>query len=145
MSSSQVNFEMNRPLVADKAKLEDIVGTKLSADAFTFQPWGERLVVVREAPVGRTAGGIIIPRTAQEYPTVGWILSIGDRVDELNMPVRPRAALLGCKVLFGHYAGQVLTVGDADDFQDPFNSRYTVLDVGSLWGLIGQVPAKPVA
>ena len=142
--SDHFNISPAKPLVANRAKLEALVGTELSADAFTFQPWGERLVVVREAPVGRTAGGIIIPRTAQEYPTVGWILSIGDRVDELNMPVRPRESLLGCKVLFGHYAGQVLTVGDADDFQDPFNSRYTVLDVGSLWGLVGAVPATPV-
>lgn len=111
-------------------------------DAFNFAPWGDRLVIVREKALGRT-GGIVIPDSSRGFPASGWVLSVGEGVDDPRLGVRScpynRARLLGCKVIFGVYASQVLIVRD-DNLADNFRSAYGVLDVGSIWGITGEPP-----
>ena len=113
--------------------------------AFEFAPWGDRIVIVRDkAPTKK--GSIFLADDAQELPTTGWVMSCGPGVDDYALGVRRSpfvgARLLGCKVLFGMYAGQVLNVGDTGMAEDGFRSRYTVLDIGSVWGTVGEPPSE---
>ena len=70
-----------------------------------FRPLHDRVVVRRIEADQKTAGGIIIPDSAQEKPSEGEIVSVGDgaRDDAGN-----RVALdvkAGDRVLFGKWSG----------------------------------------
>ena len=43
-----------------------------------FRPLGDRVVVRRVESEAKTAGGIIIPDTAQEKPSEGEVVSVGN-------------------------------------------------------------------
>jgi chaperonin GroES len=61
-----------------------------------FRPLGDRVVVRRIKEDTKTAGGIIIPETAQEKPQEGEIISVGPgAIDEKS----------GNIVLFGKWSG----------------------------------------
>jgi len=61
-----------------------------------FRPLGDRVVVRRIKEDTKTAGGIIIPETAQEKPQEGEIISVGPgAIDEKA----------GDIVLFGKWSG----------------------------------------
>lgn len=70
-----------------------------------FRPLHDRVVVRRITAEEKTAGGIIIPDTAQEKPQEGEIVSVGPgALDEtgkrIALDVRP-----GDRVLFGKWSG----------------------------------------
>jgi co-chaperonin GroES (HSP10) len=133
--------------VANKPKLENIIGRPLAADLFEFQPWGRRLVVVREVAPDKI-GLIHLPDQVKQPPAVGWVASVGPEVgawDRGTLPVGgcPLNAktLLGCKVVFGNYAGEVIKTGDPKETL--FESEYVLLNDGAIWGTIGDPPAEP--
>ena len=70
-----------------------------------FRPLGDRVVVRRVKEEQKTAGGIIIPETAQEKPQEGEVLAVGPgRV--LDTGARQKVELKkGDKVLYAKYAG----------------------------------------
>ena len=70
-----------------------------------FRPLGDRVVVRRVKEEQKTAGGIIIPETAQEKPQEGEIISVGpgaldDNGKRVLPEVKPRD-----RVLFGKWSG----------------------------------------
>lgn len=69
----------------------------------SLKPLADRIVVEKAEEEKKTAGGIIIPDSHSEKPSVGTILSIGKDVQELKV---------GDKVYFGKYAGTEIKVGD---------------------------------
>jgi len=70
-----------------------------------FRPLGDRVVVRRVAEEQKTAGGIIIPDTAQEKPQEGEIVSVGPgALDENGKRVAPEVKP-GDIVLFGKWSG----------------------------------------
>jgi chaperonin GroES len=70
-----------------------------------FRPLGDRVVVRRVAEEQKTAGGIIIPDTAQEKPQEGEIVSVGPgALDENGKRVAPEVKA-GDFVLFGKWSG----------------------------------------
>ena len=57
----------------------------------------------------KTAGGILLPGSAQEKPQQGTVLAVGNGQITEN-GVRPLEVKVGDKVLFGQYAGQTVKV-----------------------------------
>ena len=70
-----------------------------------FRPLGDRVVVRRVKEEEKTAGGIIIPETAQEKPQEGVIVAVGPgALDDNGKRVLPEVKP-GDFVLFGKWTG----------------------------------------
>ena len=71
-----------------------------------FRPLGDRVVVRRVKETAKSAGGIIIPETAQEKPQEGEIVSVGPgALDEKTGKRTPLEVKAGDHVLFGKWSG----------------------------------------
>ena len=73
-------------------------------------PVGDKLVLKRIEAEETTAGGIVLPDSAQEKPAEGRILSIGDgrtldNGERIGFQVKE-----GDRVLFSSYAGSEVTI-----------------------------------
>jgi len=80
-----------------------------------LQPLGDRVVVEREASEEVTAGGIVLPDSAQDKPARGTIVSVGDgRLLEDGTRGEIQVAV-GDRVIFNSYAGESFQVDD-DEF-----------------------------
>jgi chaperonin GroES len=87
---------------------------KKAASGFKLQPLGDRVVVEREESEAKTAGGIVLPDSAQDKPSRGTIIAIGDG---RLLPDGSRSKLQvkkGDKVLFTSYAPETITLGDQE-------------------------------
>ena len=87
---------------------------KSQTGAIKLQPLGDRVVVEREESEEITAGGIVLPDSAQDKPARGKIVSVGDgRLldDGTRAPFQVR---VGDRVLFSSYAGEEFKVGDRE-------------------------------
>src|SRR5256885_9848697 len=70
-----------------------------------FRPLGDRVVVRRVKEDSKTAGGIIIPDTAQEKPQEGEVIAVGPgALDDSGKRVAPEVKS-GDRVLFGKWSG----------------------------------------
>ena len=79
-----------------------------------FRPLGDRVVVRRVEEEQKTAGGIIIPDTAQEKPQEGEIVSVGPgALDEKGKRVAPEVKA-GQRVLFGKWSGTEVKIDGED-------------------------------
>ncbi|MEM1104638.1 MAG: co-chaperone GroES [Pseudomonadota bacterium] len=70
-----------------------------------FRPLHDRVLVRRVEEDTKSAGGIIIPETAQEKPQQGEVIAVGDGAkdddgDRIAMDVKA-----GDKILFGKWSG----------------------------------------
>ena len=75
-----------------------------------FRPLGDRVVVRRVKEDQKTAGGIIIPETAQEKPQEGEVISVGPgALDDNGKRVVPEVKA-GDFVLFGKWSGTEVKV-----------------------------------
>ncbi len=75
----------------------------------------DRVVVEREASEEVTAGGIVLPDSAQDKPARGTIVSVGDgRLLEDGTRGEIQVAV-GDRVIFNSYAGESFQVDD-DEF-----------------------------
>ncbi len=74
-----------------------------------IRPLHDRIVVRRTEEEQKTAGGILLPGSAQEKPQQGTVLAVGNGQITEN-GVRPLEVKVGDKVLFGQYAGQTVKV-----------------------------------
>ncbi|MDR0401190.1 MAG: co-chaperone GroES [Treponema sp.] len=71
------------------------------------KPLADRVIVKLEKSETKSAGGIIIPDTAQEKTQKGVVVEVGD--DKEVIKVSP-----GQKILYDKYAGTQIKIGDAD-------------------------------
>lgn len=76
----------------------------------SIRPLHDRIVVRRVEEEQKTAGGILLPGSAQEKPQQGEIIAVGNGQVRENGEVRPLDVQVGDKVLFGQYAGQTVKV-----------------------------------
>ncbi|MAG92544.1 MAG: co-chaperone GroES [Planctomycetaceae bacterium] len=77
-------------------------------------PLGDRVVLRRQEAEETTAGGIVLPDSAQNKPQQGEVVSIGDghvRSDGTRLPLTVKE---GDRVLFSSYAGEEIKLGDAE-------------------------------
>ena len=70
-----------------------------------FRPLGDRVVVRRVKEEQKTAGGIIIPETAQEKPQEGEIIAVGPGGRDEAGKLIPIDIKVGDRVLFGKWSG----------------------------------------
>jgi chaperonin GroES len=79
-----------------------------------FRPLHDRVVVKRLGEEEKTAGGIIIPDTAQEKPMEGEVIAVGpgERSDDGNLT--PLDVKAGDRILFGKWSGTEVKI-DGDD------------------------------
>jgi chaperonin GroES len=75
-----------------------------------FRPLADRVVVKRVQEDTKTAGGIIIPDTAQEKPQEGEVVAVGPGArDEAGKRITPEVAV-GDRILFGKWSGTEVKV-----------------------------------
>ena len=79
-----------------------------------FRPLHDRVVIRRLDSDERSAGGIIIPDTAQEKPSEGEVVAVGDGLRSEDGKVTPLDVRPGDRVLFGKWSGTEVTL-DGDD------------------------------
>jgi chaperonin GroES len=70
-----------------------------------FRPLHDRVVVRRVTAEEKTAGGIIIPDTAQEKPQQGEVIAVGPGGRDEAGKLIPIDLKVGDKVLFGKWSG----------------------------------------
>lgn len=71
----------------------------------TFRPLYDRVLVKRLEAEDRTAGGLILPDSAQEKPQQAEIIAVGTGRIGKNGETIPLVVEKGQRVLFGKYAG----------------------------------------
>lgn len=74
-----------------------------------IRPLHDRIVVRRTEEEQKTAGGILLPGSAQEKPQQGEIIAVGNG-QITDAGVRPLDVKVGDVVLFSQYAGQTVKV-----------------------------------
>ena len=79
-----------------------------------FRPLHDRVVVQRVEEDTKTAGGIIIPETAQEKPMEGKVMAVGNGIKDDDGDVTPLDVKVGDRVLFGKWSGTEVKI-DGDD------------------------------
>ncbi|MCB1532853.1 MAG: co-chaperone GroES [Alphaproteobacteria bacterium] len=75
-----------------------------------FRPLHDRVLVRRANPTSKTAGGIIIPDSAQEASTEGEIVAVGSGYVNDNGDVRPLDVKAGDRILLSKWAGTEVTL-----------------------------------
>lgn len=79
-----------------------------------LQPLGDRVVIERESAEEKTAGGIVLPDSAQNKPARGKIISVGEGRLLDNGQRNQIQVKVGDRVLFSSYAGEQFKVGDQE-------------------------------
>ena len=79
-----------------------------------FRPLHDRVLVRRAEAETKTAGGIIIPGTAEEKPSEGEIVAVGSGYVNDNGDVRALDVKEGDKVIFSKWAGTEVTIDGED-------------------------------
>jgi chaperonin GroES len=69
-------------------------------DHMKVKPLADRVMVKLEKNEAKTAGGIIIPDTAQEKTQTGSVVAVGEGTDKVKITVKA-----GDKVMYDKYAG----------------------------------------
>jgi len=80
----------------------------------TFRPLHDRVLVRRIEATAKTAGGIIIPDTAQEKPQEGEVVSTGSGTRAEDGTIVPLDVKAGDKILFGKWSGSEVKIGGED-------------------------------
>jgi chaperonin GroES len=79
-----------------------------------FRPLHDRVVVERLGEEEKTAGGIIIPDTAQEKPMEGEVIAVGPGERSDDGKLTPLDVKAGDRILFGKWSGTEVKI-DGDD------------------------------
>jgi chaperonin GroES len=91
-------------------------------------PLHDRVLVKRVDQEEKTAGGIIIPDTAQEKPMEGEIVAAGSGARRDDGAIVPLDVKVGDRILFGKWAGTEVKI-DGDDL--------LIMKESDLLGVIG--------
>lgn len=75
-----------------------------------FRPLQDRVLVRRLDEDQKTAGGIIIPDTAQEKPTEGEVIAVGTGARDETGALVPLDVKKGDRILFGKWSGTEVTI-----------------------------------
>ena len=98
-----------------------------------FRPLHDRVVVRRVEQDWKTAGGIIIPDTAQEKPMEGEIIAAGPGARNENGQLVALDVKVGDRVLFGKWSGTEVKI-DGEDLM--------IMKESDIMGIIEGTPAK---
>jgi chaperonin GroES len=79
-----------------------------------FRPLHDRVVVRRVDAELKTAGGIIIPETAQEKPQQGEVVGVGPGARGDDNELVPLDVKVGDRILFGKWSGTEVKIDGED-------------------------------
>jgi len=79
-----------------------------------FRPLQDRVLVRRTDDEQKTAGGIIIPDTAQEKPTEGEVVAVGPGGRDEQGNLVPLDVKTGDSILFGKWSGTEVNIDGED-------------------------------
>ena len=77
-----------------------------------IRPLQDRILVRRAEEETKSAGGIILTGSAQEKPSQGEVVAVGNGKKLDNGSTLPMDVKVGDRVLFGKYSGSEVKVGD---------------------------------
>ena len=101
-----------------------------------FRPLHDRVVVERIDPDAKSAGGIIIPDTAQEKPSQGEVIAGGPGGrDEAGKIIQPDVKA-GDRVRFGKWSGTEVKLDGVD---------YLIMKESDIMGVLQETVAKKKA
>ena len=98
-----------------------------------FRPLHDRVVVRRLKQDEKTAGGIIIPDTAQEKPMEGEIIAAGPGARNETGALVPLDVKVGDRVLFGKWSGTEVKI-DGEELM--------IMKESDIMGVIEGTPAS---
>ena len=101
-----------------------------------FRPLHDRVLVRRIEAAEKTAGGIIIPDTAQEKPSHGEIIAIGPGGRDESGKLIPIDLKVGDSVLFGKWSGTEVKLDGVE---------YLIMKESDIMGVLDQSAAKKKA
>ncbi len=93
-----------------------------------FRPLHDRVVVRRIEADQKTAGGIIIPDSAQEKPSEGEVVAVGEGARDEDGDRIPMDVKAGDRVLFGKWGGTEVKI-DGEDL--------LIMKESDIMGIIG--------
>ncbi len=79
-----------------------------------LRPLHDRVIVKRLEEERKSAGGIVIPDTAAEKPSMGEVIAVGPGKTDDNGKLLAMGAKVGDKILFGKYSGQEFRMEGTD-------------------------------
>jgi chaperonin GroES len=100
-----------------------------------FRPLHDRVLVKRLASEEKTAGGIIIPDSAQEKPMEGEIVSVGTGSRDETGKLIPLDVKSGDRILFGKWSGTEVKMD---------GTEYLIMKESDIMGII-ETPSKKKA
>ncbi len=80
----------------------------------TLKPLNDRIVVKAVTPESKSAGGIILPDSAQEKPTEATVVAVGPGKTLDNGRVEVPDVKVGDIVVYGKYGGTEIKVGSEE-------------------------------
>ena len=86
----------------------------------SFQPLGNRVLILREEQINTTASGIILPDSAKEKPFEGTVIAVGKDAIEAGLNE-------GDKVVFSKFGGAELTID---------GTEYIIMSSKDILGII---------
>jgi chaperonin GroES len=101
-----------------------------------FRPLQDRVLIRRVEGETKTAGGIIIPDTAQEKPMEGEIVAVGPGARGEDGKLHPLDVKAGDRVLFGKWSGAEIKL-DGEDL--------IIMKESDIMGVIERAAAKKKA
>ena len=101
-----------------------------------FRPLHDRVVVERIDADAKSAGGILIPDSAQEKPSQGEIVAVGPGGRDENGKLIPIDLKKGDRVLFGKWSGTEVKI-DGEDL--------LIMKESDIMGIITVVAARKKA
>ena len=94
------------------------------------------LIPTRIDPDAKSAGGIIIPDTAQEKPSQGEIIAVGPGGRDESGKLIPIDLKVGDRVLFGKWSGTEVKLDSVD---------YLIMKESDIMGIIDEPVSKKKA
>ena len=101
-----------------------------------FRPLHDRVVVERIDADAKSAGGILIPDSAQEKPSQGEIVAVGPGGRDEAGKLIPIDLKKGDRVLFGKWSGTEVKIDDVE---------YLIMKESDIMGMLVEAEAKKKA
>ena len=101
-----------------------------------FRPLHDRVVIERVDAEAKTAGGIIIPDTAQEKPQEGRVIAVGPGGRDENGKLIPIELKVNDRILFGKWSGTEVKIDGVD---------YLIMKESDVMGVLVEAEARKKA
>ena len=98
-----------------------------------FRPLHDRIVIKRIEAEAKSAGGILIPDSAQEKPQQGEVIAVGPGGRDESGKLIPIDVKAGDRVLFGKWSGTEVKIDDVE---------YLIMKESDVMGVMIQSEAR---